>query len=225
MPIISGNEVFPPNSWKPVKENIYRAEIFTPRMGKVIAEGKVLKEVGSFSQLKPGCVFFNWASKEFIELTEKFEKEIIFKDREVKEGDKFNGKVWKKVKVDENGFLDFEKIYGKEAKNSVIFGISYIFVSSPGGRDKRCYIPGGFRGARMTGTGPDTQLNRYHIWINKTLVKAFPFSTYENPLYEIPLHWPYYGVKGGRIDGFSFVPGLSSLAFGLELLTIIVEFL
>jgi len=214
MPIISGNDILP-LKWEiyDKKRNIFRAEIPMNIMGKLIEEKNnlAMKEVDKINEMKENTYIFNWSSKEFIQLSENFENQIVKEKKEVKEGDVFNGVEWKKIKVDKDGFIDFEKV-SNNGKNSVFAGISYVYCDKE--VKGRIGIPGGFRGARMTGTGFSAQLNRYYLWINNVFVKGTEvYSTYENHFYKHPRHWPYYGRSGDRIDGFKLKKGWNTLYF------------
>lgn len=212
IPIISGNEIIP-LKWEIYdrEKNIYRADFNMGMMGKLIDEENdtILKEVDRIGELTENKYLFNWSSKEFLELTEKFEEEVIKSKKDIKEGDKFEGKEFKKYKVDKDGFIDFSQITDNE--NSVFIGISYIYCDKE--VKGKVEVNGNFRGTRMTGTGFSSQSNRYRLWINDIFVKGMVYSTYENHFYLYPRHTPYYTSGGDIIDSFSLKEGWNTLYF------------
>lgn len=211
MPVISGNEILP-LKWEVYdkEKNIYKAEFDMNMMGRLIDEENdiVLREVDRLSELEENKYLFNWSSEEFLELTEKFEKEIIKKGKEIKQGNKFEGKEFKKYKVDSDGFIDFSKI---SDDRGIFIGVTHIYCDKEvKGRVK---VSGKFRGTRMTGTGFSIQSNRYRLWINDVFVKGMVFSTYEKHFYLYPRHTPYYTGGGDVIDGFKLKEGWNTLYF------------
>ncbi len=215
MPIITGNDILPVE-WNiyDKNKNIWKAKVDLKILGKIINEKEdiVLREVDRIDEMTPGTYFYNWASEEFLKITKEFEEEIIKKKKEIKEGEEFEGSKWRKIGVDSEGFINFDKIINGKDENAVFIGITNVYCSED--VKGRVYVDGGFVGARMTGTGFTSQLNRYYLWINDTFVKGTGvFSTYEKHYYLYPRHWPYYRKKEDRIDSFSLKKGWNTLYF------------
>ncbi|MDP6360605.1 MAG: DUF1565 domain-containing protein, partial [Planctomycetota bacterium] len=70
MPVVSGNDIFPPDAWKPVRglSGVFRADLFTGRLGTVSVNGKTLTERSVPHELKEGEYCLNRASKDFVNL-------------------------------------------------------------------------------------------------------------------------------------------------------------
>jgi hypothetical protein len=212
MPVISGNDILP-IKWEIYNKemNIYKAEIEMKMTGPLIDENRniILREVDRIGEMEPNTYLYNWSSKEFVELTEKFE-EIIKNSIEIKEGDKFDGFEWRKVSVDKDGYIDFGSI--SNGKNSVFLGVSYVFCNEE--IKGKVSVDGFFRGSRMTGSSFLSQSNRYHLWINDIFVKGTGiFSTYEKHFYLNPRHTPYWTKGGDIIESFVLKKGWNTLYF------------
>ena len=70
MPVISGNDLFPPRAWMPVEglPGMYRADLFTKQLGPVSAAGRTLVERILPQELAEGEFALNHASREFLNL-------------------------------------------------------------------------------------------------------------------------------------------------------------
>ncbi|MBM4049249.1 MAG: DUF1565 domain-containing protein, partial [Planctomycetes bacterium] len=151
MPVIAGNDVFPPNAWKPVDglPGVYRADLFTKLPGTVSVNGRTLIERSLPSELKEGECCLNRASKEFLNLR----LDGAVKPRE---GAEQFGKTWRVVKADAEGFLDLG------AGNSVFWASTHVWVEPkkrqgvawhpefPEPITGRVAVGGEFRAARMS---------------------------------------------------------------------------
>jgi len=218
MPIISGNDPFPANSFRPVKglKGVWRADIFTNLAGIVSADGRALVERSLPQELRPGEVCFNRGSDEFLHL--RFRGDIVPQ-----------GGAWKLVKADKDGFFDFGAAYGEKAKSSVFWASTWVWLPPSKSRGqqwdprfpepitRRVVTDGRWRAFRMTGSSLSAQVNKYRVWANGKLlpscIRSQPFddSEYRNN----PRFTRLYGFSG-RIDGFPFREGWNHLVFQFD---------
>ena len=158
MPVITGNDPFPKDAWRPVTDvpGIYRADIFTKLPGTVSVNGKGLIERSHCRELKPGEYCFNHASREALQFR-------VPSDASPQAGETVAGMEWLKLNVDDEGFLNLADLPGGVAPNSVYYAFTYVWIEPkkikekwdprfPEPVTKRVYIPGDFRAGRQTGT-------------------------------------------------------------------------
>ena len=184
MPVISGNDLFPRNAWKPVAglTGVYRADIPTESkfMGTMSVGGLTLVERSLPAELKANEYCFNRASTEFLNL--RFDGGADLAD----------GKL---LQANADGFLDFDAALGEGAKNAVLWASTYVWIP-PGEKRKTVWDPrfpepitkriecaGPFRAFRMTGTGLRAQVNKLRIWVNGKRMPSCIHSTRTNNEY------------------------------------------
>ena len=176
MPIISGNDLFPTNAWQPVAAlpGVYRADLFTHFYGNVSADEQTLVERSWPAELKPGEFCLNRASHEYL-------APLADGKAEPREGEALGAAKWRRVAVDEKGFLSL----GPEGGNSVWYASTWVWVApsavAPGVVwDPRFPQPitgnvgcdGAFRAFRMTGADETAQVNQYRMWVNGAALPA-----------------------------------------------------
>jgi len=201
MPIISGNDVFPPNAWKTVEglPGVYRASLFTRLPGTVSVQGKTLIERSLPSGLKEGEYCLNRASHDFLNL--RFNGEIA-----PQENSQHDGMKWLRLKSDPEGYIDLAQM-GDATSSGVFWASSYIWVEPktkkgvvwdprfPQPITGQLEVGGEFRAARMTGAGLEGQVNKYRVWVNGDLLPSVIYSTERD--YQASVAHPYrnYGFS------------------------------
>ena len=218
MPVISANEVFPPNAFQPVRglTGVWRADVFTGQQGIVSANTQALVERSLPSELQPGEFCFNRGSDEFLKLR----------------GDgnlKATGSAWKPVKVNAEGYLDFKAIYGERAKSAVFWASTWVWIPPadekgqqwdprfPEPIDSRVATDGRWRGFRMTGASLKSQVNKYRLWANgKLLPSCIRSQVFDDSAYrDNARFYRNYGFSD-RIDSFPLQEGWNHLVFQFD---------
>jgi hypothetical protein len=215
VPVISGNAPFPANAWKPVNglPGVYRADLFTKRLGTVSANGRTLIERSLPEELKAGEFCLNRASKEFLNLR-------LQGHETPREGERQSGKSWRRVPTDAEGFLDLGAAYGESAKRAVFWASTYLWVP-PGNKWNpeapkriagRLMLAGEFRAARQTGSSLESQVNKYRVWANGQRLPSVIYSTEQDFQFRQP--HPYRnGGTSDRWESFALQEGWNHLIF------------
>jgi hypothetical protein len=169
MPIIEGNDLFPPQSWQPVAglDGVFRADLFTGVLGPVCVDGKPLDEASWPQDLEPGQFCLNRASREFTAGVGSL--------RLPKEGKEQYGTAWRRIQADDKGMFTL----GEPGKPERYFLSSWVWVAPKERKDGVVWDPrfpepitgklackGPFRAFRQTGTGLGAQVNKYRMWVN-----------------------------------------------------------
>lgn len=201
LPVISGDEPFAPDAFRPVGENVWRADMPGTRNGRVSCNGEVLREAGSIDELTENTFFLNRSGRRFAKQA----------DAEIK---------YRKITADENGMLEL----GPQG-NAVYYGKCLIYVPPRKRSGKVVWDPrhpepvtgrletgGKFRIARQTGSGDASQVNRYRLRVNGEYV---PVSfTPGRPVPSLN-----YG-KSERIEEFMLREGWNELFFEFDCCTL-----
>ena len=166
MPVITGNDPFPANAWKPVPDapGVFRADLFTRLPGTVSVNGNALVERSYYRELKPGEYCLNLATKE----ANAFR---VPANATPSVGAACAGMAWTRVEADAEGFLDLARMPGRAAPNAVYYAFAYVWVEPkkvkeawdprfPQPITKRVDVPGYFRAARQTGSSLRSQLRQ-----------------------------------------------------------------
>jgi parallel beta helix pectate lyase-like protein/uncharacterized protein DUF1565 len=221
MPVISGNDPFPANSWKPVTGlvGVYRADLFSKQPGTLSLNGRTLIERSSPAELKPGEFCLNHASKEFL---------ILRLDGTVNplEGDRKDDKLWRRLRTDTDGFLDLSKAYREQARQAVFWASTFLWVEprpKKAARDPdfpepitgRLAVEGGFRAGRITGAPLSGQANTYRVWVNGQLLPSVIYSTEQDFQLRLP-HPSRISGDAERWDNFPLQEGWNHLVFQLD---------
>jgi hypothetical protein len=156
LPVISGNDLFPANAWKPVKglTGVYRADLFTGRLGTVSAASRTLIERSLPAELQEGEFCFNHASQEFLTLR-------LNDGLSPQDGERQDGRIWRRLPTDADGFLDLGQAYGESAAHAVFWASTYVWVEPrhkatvwnpdyPEVISGRLMVEGSFRAARIS---------------------------------------------------------------------------
>jgi len=224
MPVITGNDLFPPGAWKPVEglAGVFRADVFTDRLGSVSAAGVTLTERSLPGELRANEFCFNRASYEFLNLR-------LDPRADPMPGKEEFGKKWRKVRPDKEGFLDLRAIYGDDAERCVFWVSTYVWMN-PSERRKpewdprfpepiftRAVFAGRFRAFRMTGARMSTQVNKFRVWANGALVPScIRSSTFDDGEYrKNGRAYRMYGFSE-TIDNFPLREGWNHLVFQLD---------
>lgn len=181
MPIIEGNDPFPANAWSPtIWPGVFRADLFTNFEGPVTLDSAPLIERSLPSELGPGEYASNRASREFLQFN------VDPKSRP-KEGDTFADRTWRRVGLDNDGFLNMNGLDFDAARNAIYWVTTNVWIQpkNPATFDpaKAASIPGDllidgeFRSYRSTGTRINDQSNKNRIWVNGELLPAMVYST------------------------------------------------
>ncbi|MDP7254966.1 MAG: right-handed parallel beta-helix repeat-containing protein, partial [Planctomycetota bacterium] len=219
MPVVSGNDIFPSNAWKPVKDlpGVYRADLFTGRLGTASVNGKTLTERSVPHELKEGEYCLNRASKEFVNL--RFDGKMA-----PAEGARQFGKKWKRIRTDDEGFIDLVEALGGSGRNAVSWASTFVWVPPKKKRKTewhpdfpepitgRVEVKGEFRAARMSGSSLGAQVNKYRIWCNGELLPSVIFSSASDFQLELPHPTRNYGFSD-RWEYFRFQEGWNHLVF------------
>ncbi len=221
LPVITGNDPFPPRAWRPVPgaPGVYRAKPPAGLAGTVACDGRALVERSWCGELQPGEWCFNRGSKE----ANRLRVEPTARPRE---GDALDGLRWRRVAVDADGFLDLSKLPGGAAPNSVYYACAYVWVEPkkisekwdprfPQPVTRRVDAPGDFRAGRQTGSSLKSQLNFYRVWCNGERIPSAVFITpAARPIPPRPTR--NYGRGGDRIEDFPLRQGWNRLLFQFD---------
>jgi Right handed beta helix region/Protein of unknown function (DUF1565) len=221
MPVISGNDPFPANAWKPVTGlvRVYRADLFSEQLGTLSADGRTLIERGLPAGLKPGEFCLNHASKEFLNL--RLDGTV-----NPREGDRQDGKPWRRLQTDAGGFLDVSTAYREQARRAVFWASTFLWVEprpkkaarnpdSPETITGRLAVEGGFRAGRITGASLSGQANTYRVWVNGQLLPSVIYSTEQDFQLRLP-HPSRSPGDADRWDNFPLQEGWNHLVFQLD---------
>lgn len=175
MPVVDGNDPFPPQSWQPVPgwPGVHRAALFTNLPGPVCADDVALAEASWPGQLEPGQFCLNRASREFLHGREEAAEPV--------EGLAEQGAVWRKIAADGEGMLTLG-----EAGEPARYRLSAWVWVAPKARAEgvvwdprfpepvsgRVECKGPFRAFRQTGTSVGGQVNKYRMWVNGTALPS-----------------------------------------------------
>ncbi|NOY83085.1 MAG: hypothetical protein GXP31_18960 [Kiritimatiellaeota bacterium] len=221
MPVISGNDPFPAGAWSAVHgaPGVFRAALFTGRMGAVAMGGQVLTERSWYGELGPGETCFNWGSRE----ANRFR---VPPDAAPRAGDELSGRRWRFAPVDDDGFLDLAKLPEGAAPAAVYYAFAYVWVD-PGETKEtwdprfpepitgRVVMPGDFRAGRQTGSELKSQLNFCRVWCNGHRVPSVVRMTPDTvPIPPRPTR--NYSRNGDRIEDFAMARGWNRLLFQLD---------
>lgn len=161
LPVIDGNDPFPPQSWQPVAglTGIYRADLFTGMPGPVCVDGQALVEASWPSQLEPGQFCVNRASHEFLQAEPPPE----------------DTQGWRRIVADDKGMLPL----GEPGAAARYFLSAWVWVAPKDRKEGVVWDPrfpepitgkvackGPFRAFRQTGTNAASQVNKYRMWVN-----------------------------------------------------------
>lgn len=226
MPVISGNDLFPPHSWRPVPglPGVYRADLFTQRLGTVSAAGRTLIERSLPQELKGGDCCLNRASREFLNLR--------FDGKEMPTPGQRVGRLrWRRVPVDEEGFLDLRDAADGSAGEAVFWAVTNVWVNPaerPGGAawdprfpepiTGRVEVGGEFRAARMSGASLSAQVNKYRVWVNGQRLPSVIYSTQADFQLTLPHPSRNYGFSD-RWENFTLHEGWNHLVFQFDTTT------
>lgn len=220
MPVVSGNDVFPPGAWTAVEglPGVYRAALFTKRLGTVTLDGRKLIERSVPAELKPGECCLNRASREFLDL--RLDGAVSPRERSAQ-----FGKTWRRVTADEEGFVDLD---ARERTPGVVWASTHVWVDprpkKPGVVWKpefpepitgRVEVGGEFRAARMSGAGLAAQVNKYRVWVNGRLLPSVVDSTEEDFQASMPHAHRNYGFQDVW-DNFVLQEGWNHLVFQFD---------
>ncbi len=222
MPVITGNDPFPAGAWSAVPgapPGVYRAALFTGRMGAVAMDGQVLIERSWYGELRPGETCFNWGSRE----ANRFR---VPPDAAPRPGDELAGRRWRMTPTDDDGFLDLAKLPGGAAPASVYYAFAYVWVGPDETNETwdprfpepiagRVVMPGNFRAGRQTGSMLKSQLNFCRIWCNgRRVPSAVRMTPDTSPIPPRPTR--NYSRNGDRIEDFTMRRGWNRLLFQLD---------
>ena len=123
MPVITGNDLFPPECWTEVEglTGVYCAPLPGPYMGAVSENGNTLIERTVPHELNEGEYCFNYGSTEFqnISLAKYINNSLKLE---------YNGVNVEFREADSEGFIDLKYKYEESAGHSVFWGSTYIWV-------------------------------------------------------------------------------------------------
>lgn len=208
MPVISGNDPFPAKAWKPVKglTGVYRADLFTGHLGTVSAAGGTLIERSLPTELQEGEFCLNHASQEFLTLR-------LNDGLSPREGERQDGRIWRHLPTDADGYLDLGQAYSEAAAHAVFWASTYVWVEPrhkatvwnpdyPEVISGRLIVGGAFRASRISGIPLKSQLNKYRLWVNGQLLPAVVYSTEQH----LQLWWPHPSRNTGPTNSWENFP-------------------
>jgi hypothetical protein len=221
LPVISGNDPFPPGAWIPVSglPGVYRAPLFTSQLGPVSRDGQTLIERSLPGDLRADEFCLNRASSEFLNL--RLDGQV-----DPSPGDEQEGQVWRRVQTDPEGFLDLGVAYGERAQHAVVWASTYVWVApkstttpwnpeTPATISGRLAVGGEFRAARMTGASLSAQVNKYRVWVNGQMLPSVVYSTEQ----DLQLWQPHPSRNAGTTDNwdnFALREGWNHLVFQFD---------
>ncbi len=222
LPVISGNDLFGSNAWKPVMGvgGVWRAELFTNTEGTVSAAGRTLVERSLPGELKRGEFCCNRGSREYARPS--FNGEL-----DGAPGGATDGHAWQRIVADEQGFLDLGAPFGERARRAVIWASTWVWVP-PLKRQNVVWDPrypqpvtgqvdcaGEFRAARMGGSNLSAQVNPYRVWVNGERLPAVVYSRQEAMELDRPHPHRQYGFTD-RWENFTLREGWNHLVFQFD---------
>jgi parallel beta helix pectate lyase-like protein len=217
MPVISGNDLFRRRAWTPVAGlgGVYRADLFSGVEGTVSAEGRTLIERNHPAELGPDEFALNRASYEFLEFRVGASSDPV-------EGEERDGRRWRRIVTDADGFLQLESAYGPEAQNAVFWASTFVWVDLPGAGSATTTdsvdTAGEFRAARMSGASLVAQSNKYRVWVNGALLPALIHSTDADPQFDRPRSSRRYGSSDSW-DNFPLRQGWNHIVLQFDTTT------
>jgi hypothetical protein len=144
-----------------------------------------------------------------------------------REGEQRDGKTWRRLSADEDGFFDLGKAYGEQARNAVFWASTHVWVEpkkkegvvwSPNFPEPvtgRVAVDGEFRAARMSGAGLTAQCNKYRVWCNGRLLPSVIYSTEQDFQLDLPHPHRNYGFSDSW-DNFRLQEGWNRLVFQFD---------
>ena len=210
MPVISGNDLVPADNWEPVDgmDGIFRGPIVTGMMGPMSVDGMPLKEASFVRELQPGEFAYNRASQAFqaVGLNRQGMPEVAGIDR------------WYTVEADDEGMVE---LLPASEQGAVVLASTWVWVEPGEIEEGETWDPrfpepvtgkvdtgGAFRGFRQTGSGVDSQVNQYRMWVNGEPLQSAPAPGR-------PRHRSDYGQSDG-IDNVELREGWNHLAFAFD---------
>lgn len=177
MPVITGNDPFPPGAWDPVPGagSVYRADLLTGLPGPVSANGVTLTESDLAGGLAPGEYAISLGSESYA--FPRFDGRLS-----PTPGSTYSSGAstypWRRVEVDGAGFLDLSGGV-EEAPGGVMWGSTWVWVERPndaadyqwfGESDFATLVDGPFRAARRSGVPAADQPREYRMWLDGELL-------------------------------------------------------
>jgi hypothetical protein len=221
MPVITGNDPFPPDAWTEVEgvPNVWRADHFTAFPGTMSDDGRMLIERDVIHELQPGEYVQNRASRRFLDtaLSEQLHN--------LSEGDRHEGHTWQRITADEEGFIDLAEKIGGADEGGVYWLSAWVWVE-PGDRQSwhpdypepifsRAFTAAGFRAQRATGVRLASQMNQYRVWINGDRVSRPHHLQPDDRIQEVALSGRNLG-EGEEWNNFNVNEGWNHVVFQID---------
>ncbi len=219
MPVISGNDVFPPGAWTAVEglPGVHHADLFTDLPGTVSMDGETLIERNRPAELEEGEFAINRAPRAFLEPS-------LDGSARPKEGDEHAGASWRMAEADDDGYVHLAEVLDGGEANAIVWLSTWVWLDPqnvgeawhpdyPEPISGRVTVGDRFRAARQTGSNLGSQQNKYAVWVNGDLLPALIRATADAPMG--PRAARNYGVSDEWVD-FPLQEGWNHLLFQLE---------
>lgn len=180
MPVITGNDLFAPDSWEPVDglPGVYRADAFTGMPGTLAVDGDALVERGAPWDLDQGEFVVTAGGDAFVD--PRFDGDV-----RANEGTTFefgsSSYIWQVKETDGGGFVDLGTEFGEDFEGGVYWGSAWVWVDQPSAVENHEWhgnyafdlqVSGPFRAGRISGLPLDEQPYEYRVWLDGELLPS-----------------------------------------------------